>query len=518
MGADRRARGEEVGFAGPPRGQQRVAAAGEGAGLGPGRPLPARRRPPARRAPGRGSAPPASSSRACRPSPPPGPQRVELGRGAVLASLAEGAALRPLRLARRRRAELVRALGPARGEDRPQPAQLVDADLGRAQDREGGGRRASGGGSGGGSAGPAAAAWPCCRRLVVGAADERLEHVHRQREDDRRVLVAADFQQRLQVAQLQRGRVGADDVGRVGELLRRLELALGVDDLGPPLALGLGLAGDRPLHLFGDLDVLDLDRGHLHAPGLGRLVDDLLQLLVEPLALGEQLVELGLAEHRAQRRLGDLRGGEEEVFDLDDRLARVDDAEVGDRVDAGGDVVAGDHLLRRDVERDRPQVDLDHPVDERDQQDQARALLGDQAAEAEDDAALVLAQDPHRGADRDQGEERQDDDDSAQRLPSARSFLGSAGRRLGPDHQRQPVDRLDPDSIPKPRPGRRRRPAARARASPAIEDLALGVERRADLGDRADHLLGAGADRLVAVGGEHFAGDEVEVTRRGRRA
>src|SRR6188508_3355545 len=61
----------------------------------------------------------------------------------------------------------------------------------------------------------------------------------------------------------------------------------------------------------------------------GSLVDDLLQVLVEPLALGEQLIEIRLAEHRAQRGLGDLRGGEQEVLDLDDRLVRVDHPEVG---------------------------------------------------------------------------------------------------------------------------------------------------------------------------------------------
>ena len=57
------------------------------------------------------------------------------------------------------------------------------------------------------------------------------------------------------------------------ELVGGLELALGVDDLGPPLALGLGLAGDRVLHPLGDLDVLDLDRGHLDPPRLGLGVD-----------------------------------------------------------------------------------------------------------------------------------------------------------------------------------------------------------------------------------------------------
>jgi hypothetical protein len=134
---------------------------------------------------------------------------------------------------------------------------------------------------------------------------------------------------------------------------------------------------------------------------------------VEPLALGEQLVEFGLAEYRAQRGLRDLRGGEQEVFDLDYRPGRVDHPEVGDGVDAGGHVVAGDHLLRRDVERHRAQVDFDHAVDERDQEDQARALLGDQPAESEDHAAFVLAQHPDRGPERDQPEDHEDDQDSA---------------------------------------------------------------------------------------------------------
>ena len=45
----------------------------------------------------------------------------------------------------------------------------------------------------------------------------------------------------------------------VGEALRGLELALGVDHLGAPLALGLGLARHRALHLLRQVDVLDLD-------------------------------------------------------------------------------------------------------------------------------------------------------------------------------------------------------------------------------------------------------------------
>ena len=58
---------------------------------------------------------------------------------------------------------------------------------------------------------------------------------------------------------------------------RRLQLALGRDHLGPALALRLGLPRHRALHLVGQIDVLDLDRGDLDAPGVGALVDDLLE-------------------------------------------------------------------------------------------------------------------------------------------------------------------------------------------------------------------------------------------------
>jgi hypothetical protein len=98
-------------------------------------------------------------------------------------------------------------------------------------------------------------------------------------------LLAADLTQRLQVAKLQRDRVASDHVGGLPELGGGLELALGVDDLGAPLALGLGLAGDRVLHPFRDLDVLDLDHRDLDPPRLGLGIDYLLQRFVEMLAL-----------------------------------------------------------------------------------------------------------------------------------------------------------------------------------------------------------------------------------------
>ena len=165
-----------------------------------------------------------------------------------------------------------------------------------------------------------------------------------------------------------------------------------------------------------------------------------------------------------------------------------------------GHVVAGDHLLRRDVERHRPQVDPDHPVDDRDQQDQAGPLLGDQAAEPEDHAALVLAQDPDRGAEEDQQEEGDDNDDADRYRHGLGPFLDgcrvSVGDRL--DHQRQAVHRLDPDSIAWSDLGPRRRRGP-ARGRPRRRPDRSGPAARAPR-PRADQLLRAGPHRLVAMG------------------
>src|SRR5690606_36087129 len=88
---------------------------------------------------------------------------------------------------------------------------------------------------------------PPPKRWLVGVAQlfkEGLQEVERQREDDRVGLVAGDFGQRLQVPQLHRLRLAGEDLGGVREPLRRLELAFGMNDLGAPRALGLGLCRD----------------------------------------------------------------------------------------------------------------------------------------------------------------------------------------------------------------------------------------------------------------------------------
>src|SRR5713101_3645738 len=242
------------------------------------------------------------------------------------------------------------------------------------------------------------------------------DQVQWDREDDGGVLLDADLDQRLKESKLERALLRGDYLGGVGQRLRRLELTVCVDDLRPLLPLGLGLLGHRSLHRAGQLHVLDLDARHLDAPRLGFVVDDLLQRLVDDVALRQQLVEGGLAQDRTKRGLRDLGRRVDVVQHLDNRAPCVDDLEVEDRVDLGGHVVLGDDLLRRHLERDHAQVDPDDPVDpERDDEIQAGPFEPDEATESEHHSAVVLVRDAQarKNDDQDQQYEDAEDDESA---------------------------------------------------------------------------------------------------------
>src|SRR5690606_29316212 len=142
------------------------------------------------------------------------------------------------------------------------------------------------------------------------------------------------------------------------------------------------------------------------APGIGLLVEDGADLAVELVTLGQHLVQVVLAEHRAQRGLGELAGGFVVALDVDDRFLRIDHAEIHHRVDLHRHVVARDQVLRRDVHDDGAHVHPLHGLQHRDQEDQARPLDLPEPAELEHHRALVFAQDldgtEDRQRDRDQ--------------------------------------------------------------------------------------------------------------------
>src|SRR5205809_7588896 len=219
------------------------------------------------------------------------------------------------------------------------------------------------------------------------------EKVDRNWKKRRRVVLAGNLAHGLEEAQLQRNRLLAHHGGCLHHFFCRLKFALGVDDLRAAFTLGFGLLGHRALHRVGQRHVLHLDRRDFDAPWFGLPVDDLLQLLVNRLALRKQVVQGGLAEHAAQRGLGDERGGFEKVFHFHDRSLRIDHAEINNRIDRHRHVVTRHHLLPLDVDGHDAQIHSHHAIDNRDEENQPRAFRAEQFSETKNHATLVFAQD-----------------------------------------------------------------------------------------------------------------------------
>src|SRR6202165_5011706 len=230
------------------------------------------------------------------------------------------------------------------------------------------------------------------RLLFTVRAEERLDQIERQGEDDDLGALVRDVGEGRQVAQLQGARLARQGLRRFGQLRGRLALALGVDDLGTPRALGFGLLRHGANHAFVEIDILDLNSRDLDAPRFGGLVEDALQVDVELVALREQIVHLVLAHHRAQRRLRDLAGGIEGVRHLDDGLAGIDDAEIDHRVHLDGHVVARDHILFGYVEYDDSQVHPARPLDAGPDEYHPGTLDAGEASQGEHYAQLVFVQ------------------------------------------------------------------------------------------------------------------------------
>src|SRR5207249_1751717 len=178
---------------------------------------------------------------------------------------------------------------------------------------------------------------------------------------------------------------------------------------------------------------------------------------VDLLPLREQLVQLGLTAHAAQRGLRVLRGSEEIVLHLDDGAVQVDHAEVEDRVHLERDVVLGDDVLGRDVHGDRPEIDAHRLLDPGDDIDDPGAARPDQASQPEDDRPLVLAQHLEPA--------HQEDDHDQQRGPRTRHgyLLSTARDRARRTRSRSPSTAAPVSAVSK----RKSEPSRNAAMPPA---------------------------------------------------
>ena len=127
----------------------------------------------------------------------------------------------------------------------------------------------------------------------------------------------------------------------------------------------------------------------LYAPGVGSFVQNTLDLAVELFAFGEHLIKVVLPEDRTKRGLGELTGCHFELLDLDDRLLRIQNAKINNRIDLDRHVVFGDDVLGRHVEGAGTQVHAHHLLNEGDDNDEVRPFHLPEPAQQKHDPAFV---------------------------------------------------------------------------------------------------------------------------------
>src|SRR6266540_119963 len=225
---------------------------------------------------------------------------------------------------------------------------------------------------------------------LAGDVGQQVRQLHGQHELGRRGR--ADLLQRLQV--LEAHGVGVDALGHLEDLAQRQREAFGAQDRRLAVPLGRHLPGHRLLDLWRRDDLADLDVGDLDSPAFGDVVELGAEGLVHLLALGEHVVEVHVADHAPQGGRGDVLRCAGEVLHLHHAHDRVHHPGEDDEVDRDGGVVLGDRRLLGDLQVLLPQVDHDRPVDDRDQQDQARPTGADHVAQPEQHDPLVLTNDP----------------------------------------------------------------------------------------------------------------------------
>ena len=194
----------------------------------------------------------------------------------------------------------------------------------------------------------------------------------------------------LEVADLH-GRGGREDVGGLAHELGALDLGLGGDDLALADALALGRHRQRVLELLAEDDILDEHTLDLHAPAGGDVLDDLADALGDLLAPLDDVLQDARAHHVPQRRLRALHQRRPHVGDAEGGLVRRRDVVVDDGRQLHRHVVLGHaHLLGHldDLDLD---VDLDEPLAERVDLDEARVDGLVELAELRHQAHVALA-------------------------------------------------------------------------------------------------------------------------------
>ena len=217
------------------------------------------------------------------------------------------------------------------------------------------------------------------------------------------VIFRAYLRHHLHAPQFERGGIAHHELRGVGQFLGGFELGFGFDDACAFLAHGLGLHGHHALHVLGDFYVLHFQQFDVNAPWLGRLSNVLLQESIDLVALFQNFIEIMLADDVTQACQRDLLHRGTETLNGEYGFLRILDPKPEHCVHFHRYAIAGDGFLLLDRIGDDAQIDAGFVFDAvGDQPEQAGSTQADEAAEAEDDATLVLAGDANSRKDRDQ--------------------------------------------------------------------------------------------------------------------
>ena len=141
------------------------------------------------------------------------------------------------------------------------------------------------------------------------------------------------------------------------ERLGDLDLGLAENDAGLFFARRLRLARHRVLERHRDDHVAHFHRLDRHAPRIRPLIDEQLQLVLDPLAAPQEIDERRAADDVAQRRLRGPADGPAVVLHFERRLLRVVHHPEQHGVDVDGHRVGGERLLRGETRRDGALID-----------------------------------------------------------------------------------------------------------------------------------------------------------------
>src|SRR4029453_6642784 len=261
-------------------------------------------------------------------------------------------------------------------------------------------------------------------------------------------------------------------------------------------ALGLGLPGNRAYHALVEIDSLDLNIRDLDSPGLGLLIEHVLNIGIEPVPLGQHRVEVVFAQHPAQRRLRELARRYKIIVNLNNRPLGVHDAKIDDGIHLDRDVIAGNHVLSWHFIDDNPKIDPHHLLHKRHKQEKSRPLRAGVAPQREYDPAFVLTQDAHRQIQDDHNEDC-DNGDSCGKHDISSLFGNRASGRFDDEDETVAVDNLDAGS------GLQRPGGASAPDLPPDQNPSILSLPRHGIALRAEQRPPAGNDKPLARSEQH---------------